>query len=130
MMSTKWEELIQSIIKTVGVAGVSELEKALAELESEAKKPWQKAILNIAGDLLAKHGIDGIKMLEALIENIMNDEVPDLSFASLKDRSDYLAAIQNMEADDKKKVREFFTKIGYSLGVVVKSIISGVLGFN
>jgi hypothetical protein len=130
MMSIKWEELIQSIIKTVGVAGVSELEKALAELESEAKKPWQKAILNIAGDLLAKHGIDGIKMLEALIENIMNDEVPDLSFASLKDRSDYLAAIQNMEADDKKKVREFFTKIGYSLGVVVKSIISGVLGFN
>jgi hypothetical protein len=130
MMSTKWEELIQSIIKTVGVAGVSELEKALAELESEAKKPWQKAILNIAGDLLAKHGIDGIKMLEALIENIMNDEVPDLSFASLRDRSDYLAAIQNMEADDKKKVREFFTKIGYSLGVVVKSIISGVLGFN
>ncbi|MEJ2293274.1 MAG: hypothetical protein P8Y23_00720 [Candidatus Lokiarchaeota archaeon] len=129
-MSTKWEELIQSIIKTVGVAGVSELEKALAELESEAKKPWQKAILNIAGDLLAKHGIDGIKMLEALIENIMNDEVPDLSFASLRDRSDYLAAIQNMEADDKKKVREFFTKIGYSLGVVVKSIISGVLGFN
>lgn len=129
-MSTKWEELISSIIKTVGVAGVSELEKALAELESEAKKPWQKAILNIAGDLLAKHGIDGIKMLEALIENIMNDEVPDLSFASLKDRSDYLAAIQNMEADDKKKVREFFTKIGYSLGVVVKSIISGVLGFN
>jgi hypothetical protein len=130
MMSTKWEELIQSIIKTVGVAGVSELEKALAELESEAKKSWQKAILNIAGDLLAKHGIDGIKMLESLIENIMNDEVPDLSFASLKDRSDYLAAIQNMEADDKKKVREFFTKIGYSLGVVVKSIISGVLGFN
>jgi hypothetical protein len=130
MMSTKWEELISSIIKTVGVAGVSELEKALAELESEAKKPWQKAILNIAGDLLAKHGIDGIKMLEALIENIMNDEVPDLSFASLKDRSDYLAAIQNMEADDKKKVREFFMKIGYSLGVVVKSIISGVLGFN
>jgi hypothetical protein len=130
MMSIKWEELIQSIIKTVGVAGVSELEKALAELESEAKKPWQKAILNIAGDLLAKHGIDGIKMLEALIENIMNDEVPDLSFASLKDRSDYLAAIQNMEADDKKKVREFFTKIGYSLGIVVKSIISGVLGFN
>jgi len=129
-MSTKWEELISSIIKTVGVAGVSELEKALAELESEAKKPWQKAILNIAGDLLAKHGIDGIKMLEALIENIMNDEVPDLSFTSLKDRSDYLAAIQNMEADDKKKVREFFTKIGYSLGVVVKSIISGVLGFN
>lgn len=129
-MSTKWEELIQSVIKTVGVAGVSELEKALAELESEAKKPWQKAILNIAGDLLAKHGIDGIKMLEALIENIMNDEVPDLSFASLRDRSDYLAAIQNMEADDKKKVREFFTKIGYSLGVVVKSIISGVLGFN
>ena len=129
-MSTKWEELIQSIIKTVGVAGVSELEKALAELESEAKKPWQKAILNIAGDLLAKYGIDGIKMLEALIENIMNDEVPDLSFASLRDRSDYLAAIQNMEADDKKKVREFFTKIGYSLGVVVKSIISGVLGFN
>jgi len=129
-MSTKWEELIQSIIKTVGVAGVSELEKALVELESEAKKPWQKAILNIAGDLLAKHGIDGIKMLEALIENIMNDEVPDLSFASLRDRSDYLAAIQNMEADDKKKVREFFTKIGYSLGVVVKSIISGVLGFN
>lgn len=129
-MSTKWEELISSIIKTVGVAGVSELEKALAELESEAKKPWQKAILNIAGDLLAKHGIDGIKMLEALIENIMNDEVPDLSFASLKDRSDYLAAIQNMEADDKKKVREFFMKIGYSLGVVVKSIISGVLGFN
>jgi hypothetical protein len=130
MMSTKWEELIQSIIKTVGVAGVSELEKALAELESEAKKPWQKAILNIAGDLLAKHGIDGIKMLEALIENIMNDEVPDLSFASLKDHSNYLTAIQNMEADDKKKVREFFTKIGYSLGVVVKSIISGVLGFN
>jgi hypothetical protein len=130
MMSTKWEELIQSIIKTVGVSGVLELEKALAELESEAKKPWQKAILNIAGDLLAKHGIDGIKMLEALIENIMNDEVPDLSFASLRDRSDYLAAIQNMEADDKKKVREFFTKIGYSLGVVVKSIISGVLGFN
>ena len=129
-MSTKWEELIQSVIKTVGVAGVSELEKALAELESEAKKPWQKAILNIAGDLLAKHGIDGINMLEALIENIMNDEVPDLSFASLRDRSDYLAAIQNMEADDKKKVREFFTKIGYSLGVVVKSIISGVLGFN
>jgi hypothetical protein len=123
----KFEELIKNVIRTVGVTGVIELEKALDDIRNEADKPWKKAILNMACDLLVEHGIDGIKMIESLVDKIIDGEIPDLSFASLKDRSDYLAAIQNMEADDKKKVKDFFRKIGNSLGIIVKSIVSGIL---
>jgi hypothetical protein len=124
----KWSDLVKSITKTIGVAGVEELEKIIARLGSSASKPWQRALLNMAGDLISKHGIDGINMLGNIVDDILMGDEPDLSFASLRDRSDYLAAIQNIEADDKKKVKDFFNQLGNDLGVIIKAIISGILG--
>lgn len=124
----KWEDILKGIIRKAGTLGLEELGKALEKLEEESKKPWQKAILNMVGDLLSEHGLDGLAILENLVDKIEEGETPDLSFASLRDRSDYLAAIQNMEADDRKQVRLFFSKVGHSLGVVVKAVIAGILG--
>lgn len=53
--------------------------------------------------------------------------MPDLGFASLRDMSDYLALIQNMEANEKKRVVDFYRRVGSELGAVLRAIIAGFL---
>lgn len=124
----KWNDLMNGIIKNAGVAGVKELEDALAELESIAKQPWQKALLRMTGAAVEKYGPVGLERIENLISDLSKGKEPDLGFASLRDRSDYLAALQNMEADDKSKAKDFVRVVGKQVGIILRAILEGLAG--
>lgn len=125
---SKWEDLLQGIVHNAGVAGVRELEDALESVEKDAKEPWKKAILQLAGDAVEQYGPEGLKHVERLIDRIGDDDEPDMEFASLRARSDYLAALQNMEAEQKSAAKDFFKAMGQKLGIILKGILAGLTG--
>lgn len=123
-----WEEMLKGLVKSAGVSGLKALEEAVDDLSKEAKNPWKKAILQLAGEAVDTYGADGIKRIEKMVDRLIKDKNDKLEFASLKARSDYLAAIENMEADDKNRVREFVMVVGQKLGIILKAIIAGLVG--
>lgn len=123
----KWEQLLKGIVKDGGIAGVKKVEKALTKLSGESKEPWKKAIMGLLGDAVGKYGMDGIKKVEDAIDALSSGKQPNVDFASLKARSDFLAVMQNLEADEKKKAKDFFAVIGESLGVLLKAVIAGLM---
>jgi len=124
----RWEDLLKNMVKTAGVAGFKKAEEAMDKLQKEADEPWKKAILDMVGDAVEEYGWEGISRVERAIDQIAKGKAPDLSFASLKARSDALAFMQNAEADEKSKARDFFAIIGESLGVLLKTVIKGLMG--
>ena len=127
-MATKWEDMLKGLVKNAGHAGFKELEGALGDLEKEADNPIKKALLGLASDAIGEYGMAGLDKVYKVIDRIGDDENPDLSFASLKARSNYLAALQNAEADDKNKAKDFFRVLGEKIAIIVKAIISGFAG--
>jgi hypothetical protein len=69
----------------------------------------------------------GVDKVEAAIEDLLDGKNPDMEFASLKARSDFLAILQNMEADDRSKVKDFFSTMGESLAVILRAVIAGLM---
>jgi hypothetical protein len=124
----KWEDVIKGLVRTAGKSGVDALEAALERIEKEVDEPWKKTVLNMVGDAVEKYGMDGVGYVEKLIDRIGEDEEPDLRFASLKARSDYLAVLQNLEADRKSKARDMIRVIGKQLGEILKAILAGLAG--
>jgi len=125
---SKWEDMLQGLVKNAGAAGVKELEGALSDLEAAADNPMKRALLSLAADAVGEYGLVGLDKVSDLIAKIGDEKEPDLEFASLKARSDYLAALQNAEADEKSKAKDFFKVLGEKLAVVLKAIISGLVG--
>lgn len=123
-----WEEMLKGIVKSAGVSGLKVLEEAVDDLSKEAKNPWKKAILQLAGEAVETYGAEGIKRIEKMVDRLIKGKTDKLEFASLKARSDYLAAIENMEADDKNRAREFVMVVGQKLGIILKAIIAGLVG--
>jgi hypothetical protein len=126
---SNFEELLKGLVRTAGAAGLKELEDTLAELREEANlSSLNKAILQLAVDAIDEHGPEGLLRLQKLIDKMGDSDRPEMSFASLKARSDYLAALQNAEADDKSKAKDFFRGLGSKLAIVLKAILSGLTG--
>jgi len=125
---TKFEETLKKIVASAGASGMRELEDALESLSKNADEPWKKTVLGLASDAVERYGLPGLSRVEELLRSAVKGREPDLSFASLRARSDYLSTIQNMEADDKKKVRDFYLKVGHTLGIILKAIIVGLAG--
>ena len=123
----KWDKLLAGIVKDAGVVGVKEVEKALDDVAEKANKPWKKAVMGLLGDAVEKYGLDGVDKVEKALKRLGEGKQPDIEFASLKARSDFLAAMQNMEADEKKKAKDFFSTMGKSLGIILKAVIAGLM---
>jgi len=121
-----FEDVIQGLIRKAGVAGVKELEGVLGDLKKEAKTPWKRLMLDLACEAVEKHGISGVELIEKLVDKIGKEDIPDMEFASLRTRSDYLAMLQHLEADDKKRIKDFFSFVMDKIGVIMKAIISGL----
>ena len=122
-----WSNLLKKIVEEVGVIGFKRAEDALKKLEKQADSPWKKAIMNMLADAVEEHGWEGVRMVQDAIEDMHNGKSPDMNFASLRAHSDALAVLQNMEADEKSKVKDFFSVVGESLGIIIKMIIKGLL---
>ena len=123
----KWEDLLKDMVKSAGVVGMKKAEKAMDKLQGEMDEPWKRAIMDMLGDAVEKYGWEGVGRVQKAIDQLAAGKAPDLSFASLKARSDALAFMQNAEADDKAKARDFFSVVGETLGVILKAVIKGLL---
>lgn len=123
-----WDKILKGVIRNAGTAGVLQLEQALDDLKSEAKEPWKGALLRILSEAVSKYGLEGVGVAEKLVDDVSKGKMPGLDFVSLKARSDYLATLQNMEADERDKANDFMKVIGKKIGVVLRAILSGVLG--
>lgn len=124
----KWEDVIKGIVNNAGTSGVKELERALERIKKEVDEPWKKTMLNMVGEAVSKYGMEGVGYVEKLVDKIGEGGEPDLGFASLKARSDYLAVIQNMEADRKSRAKDLVRVIGKQLGEILKAILAGLAG--
>lgn len=124
----EWKDVIKGLSRTAGAEGVKALEDALTKIEKEADQPWKKSILSMAAEAVGKYGPEGIGYIEKLIDDLGNGEEPDLKFASLKARSDYLAVLQNMEADRKSRAKDLLRVIGKQIGAIIKAILAGLAG--
>lgn len=122
-----WEKLLKGMIKKAGVVGMKKAEKAMDRLKGEMDEPWKRVIMDLLGDAVETYGWEGVERVQKAVDQLANGKAPDLSFASLKARSDALAVLQNMEADKKSKTKDFFGVVGNSLGVILKAVIAGLL---
>lgn len=122
-----WSDLYRALLKTGGVAAVGALEDAMTELRKEADTPWKVAIIKLAAEAVEKYGAKGLDKISEAITALKKGKTPDVSFASLAVRSDCLAALQNAEADDKKKMNDFLVLVGQKIGVILKAVLSAVV---
>jgi len=123
----KWDELLKNMVKSAGVVGMKKAEQAMNRLQGEMDEPWKRAIMDMVGDAVEKYGWEGVERVQEVVDQVAAGKAPDLSFASLKARSDVLAFMQNAEADEKSKARDFFSVVGQALGVVLKVVIRGLI---
>lgn len=123
----KWKNILSNVIGKLGQAGIKRAEEAISKLEGSVDEPWKKTVLIMVGEAVDKYGIEGIQRVQDAIDNVNDGKKPDLSFASLRVRSDFLADLQNMEADKKSKARDFLRLIGETLGVIIGVIMKGIV---
>jgi len=123
----QWDDLLKNMVKQAGVVGMKKAEGALDKLQKEMDEPWKRAVMDMLGDAVEEYGWEGVERVQKAIDKLSKGKNPDLSFASLKARSDALALLQNMEADEKSKARDFFAVVGETLGVILKAVIRGLM---
>jgi hypothetical protein len=122
-----WEKLLKGMVKQAGVVGMKKAEKAMDKLKGEMDEPWKRVMMDLLGDAVETYGWEGVERVQKAVDQLGKGKSPDLSFASLKAQSDALAILQNMEADQKSKTKDFFAVVGESLGVILKAVIAGLM---
>ena len=123
----QWENVAKQMVKQLGVAGAKQADEALAELASAADAPWKRAVLDLVGEAVDAYGWEGMRIVEGIIDDLADGKAVDMSFASLKVRSDCLALLQNLEADRQDAVVDFLATVGAVLGKIVKAVIAAVV---
>ena len=122
------KKLADSLLPALGQAGVSALTDKVADLQAEAKEPWKKAALGMAGNAVAKYGPDGLKFAQGWMDELIKGEkVPDISWMDLDVASDVLANLQNAEADKKSAAKDYLAKVGEVAGEIGGAVIKGLL---
>ena len=123
----KFERLITNMIQGAGIVGAKKAEEAIGKLLGEADEPWKRAILEMTGDAVEEYGWEGVTRVQEAVDQLVAGLVPDMSFASLRARSDVLAFLQNAEAEKKKEARDFLLVVGSVIGVLLKIVIKALL---
>ncbi len=124
----EWKDIGDNIVKGGGLMALRSAEAAATRLSKESdNEPWKGAILSMLADAVEEHGWEGKDKVERALDDIEAGKEPDLSFVSLKTRSDVLASLQNAEADEQNAAKKFFAQVGKILGVILKGVIKGLL---
>jgi len=118
-----FSKTLDSLVDTLGEAGVTLLSGQLSDLSSQADEPWQKLVLEMVAQGVESNGMDGIRLAEDALKSLMDNEVPDLSFLDLASASDVLAQLQNAEADRKRKAHDLVVKVGKTIGAILSGVI-------
>jgi hypothetical protein len=103
----------------------TEIDSLLSVLD--IKEQWQKTIMSFIIQQIQTHGIEGLMFSIQALKDLVGGQVVNFNSVDLKTASDLLAELQNMEADKKKKINDFITKVGEVLGVLLVGILRGIL---
>ena len=122
-----FKQLLDSLIPVLGQAGVDALSETFKDLAAEQDKEWAQAALALLGDAIGSYGMAGIEMARKAIDSLLTNEKPVIDWANPRTASDFVAKLQNAEAEDKNAACEFFTKVGDVLGEILAGIIKGLV---
>lgn len=122
-----FQQLLDSLLPLVGPLGVRTLGNLFEDLAEDQDKPWAQAALGLLADAVDQHGLAGIMMARKAIEALIEDEVPNIEWANPRVASDFVAKLQNAEADDKSAARDFIIKLGDAFGEIVTAVVKGLL---
>ena len=105
----------------------------VAALRESSKEPWQKAIVDLSLSLASRLGTAGVSYLEGLLADLRDH--PDRVSArvnaadlTLREASDLLAAIQNSEADQLERSRDFLHEVLTAIKAVGVALLKDALG--
>lgn len=99
----------------------------LSSLGSKADTPWKQSLLGVATSLVTQHGPNGVEALKNLTHSVVDGTTPDMSKLSLREASDALALLQQLEADDRKAAAAFLASVLESLSKVAAILLTSLL---
>lgn len=121
-------KIVDSLLPTLGEAGVLLLKEKVDDLVAEAKEPWKKAVLALVSNAVATYGPQGIEVARKYIHDLLGGgQPPVIDWLDLETASDILAQMQNAEADRLSSSNEFLTKVGHVLGEILTAFIKGLI---
>jgi len=122
-----FQQLLNNLIPVLGQVGVDTLEDVFKDLAADQDEPWAQVALALLGDAVAAHGMAGIELARKAIDALFENKVPEIDWASPRTASDFVAKIQNAEADDKSSARDFFVKVGDAFGQIFAGIVKSLV---
>jgi len=99
----------------------------LSSLGEKADTPWKQSLLGVATSLVTQHGPHGVEALKNLTQSIVDGTPPDMSKLTLREASESLAILQQLEADDKKAAAAFLSSVLESLSKVAAILLTSLL---
>ena len=130
MSVEKFAKILLPQAEHLGEQGVEKLAQEMSDQADKVDEPWQRALINLAADGIAKFGPDGVKMASQAVEDLLDGKrgtkISDIT-DDLETASDLLYALQNAEAARKSKARDFMRVLGQSLGRIAGGFLKGLL---
>jgi len=118
-----WKDIVADLSVDLGEKGLDYVIKELDKIEGQATDPWMKVSLAMVGELLEKHGIEGLELARELIMSIGDNKVPDLSDLSIATASDVVAQLQNAEAAERKLQQKYIVIVTDVLAQLIKGLV-------
>lgn len=126
-MMSDWTDALESLVPLVGNQAVKAVAGELEDLSKEASDPMKAAVLALVSDAVQEHGPAGIALAENAIKDLLDGNTPDIDWASPRNASDLVAALQNAEADRKTEARELAARAGHALGKIGSVLIKAAI---
>ncbi len=128
-MASDLEKAIDGVTPLLGAEAAEAVGNALSKLSEESDKPIVQDLLGWTEGAIRAGGPGAVVALKDwLVDLAKGDSVPPFPPGmSLRDQSDILAKVQNLEADEKAKWRDQMVLIGDTLGSVMLGIVAGML---
>jgi|APSaa5957512622_1039677.scaffolds.fasta_scaffold07029_4 hypothetical protein len=122
-----FQKIINSLLPQIGQVGVDALNDTFKDLAADQDTEWHAAALNLLADAVSVNGMAGIELARKAIDALFENEVPDINWANPRTASDFVAKIQNAEADDQSAARDFFVKVGDAFGQLFAGMVKGLI---
>ena len=125
------ENALTALIPIVGEALIEKTKKDLQELSEDAEDPTKKLVYSLTAGAIEQLGPEGIDVAKQAVEDLLEGNAPDISWASPRVASDAVALLQNAEGLKRRKAQAALQKVGEVLGnagvVLIKALLSGAL---
>jgi hypothetical protein len=122
-----WTNALESLVPVIGNQAVKAVADELDDLSNAASDPMKAAVLALVSDAVSEHGVAGIELAEKAVKDLLAGKSPDIDWASPRNASDLVAAMQNAEADRKTEAREFAARVGHALGKIGAVLIKAAI---